>query len=58
MNIVPPKATHHECYEHRRFKDDLYPSEEELKGLKQFMDIFYTVSMPRLFEFLGAYSEQ
>ncbi|RDW72174.1 clavaminate synthase-like protein [Coleophoma crateriformis] len=32
---------HKECYEHRRFCNDLSPSDEELKGFKTFLDDFY-----------------
>ncbi|KAE8440520.1 hypothetical protein EG329_007402 [Mollisiaceae sp. DMI_Dod_QoI] len=32
---------HKECYEHRRFSNDLCPSDEELKSFRTFMDAFY-----------------
>ncbi|KAF8856118.1 Clavaminate synthase-like protein [Acephala macrosclerotiorum] len=32
---------HKECYEHRRFKNDLCPSDEEFKDFKTFIDGFY-----------------
>lgn len=34
---------HKEAYEHRRFTNDLCPSEEEMQGFRTFMDDFYMV---------------
>jgi hypothetical protein len=51
-------TNHHESYEHRRFKNDLCPSDEELKGFKQFMDMFYKVSILYPLNFPEIYLEQ
>ncbi|KAG4431491.1 hypothetical protein IFR05_013021 [Cadophora sp. M221] len=32
---------HKECYEHRRFKNELCPTDQEMAGFKKFMDSFY-----------------
>lgn len=33
-----------QCYEHRRFKNELCPTEDEMAGFRSFIDSFYGVS--------------
>ena len=35
---------HKECYEHRRFTNELCPGSSNMERLKEFMDDFYQVS--------------
>ena len=37
-----------EAYEHRRFKNDKCPNDEELNGFRAFMGNFYQVSTQRI----------
>jgi hypothetical protein len=39
---------HKEAYEHRRFRNDKCPSDEEMKGFKVFMDDFDQVNNAHL----------
>jgi isopenicillin N synthase-like dioxygenase len=41
-----------QCYEHRRFKNELCPTETEFAGFHRFMDSFYQVQLPELSQFL------
>jgi hypothetical protein len=41
-------VNHKEAYEHRRFKNDRCPTDEELNSFKAFMDSFYQVSFSPL----------
>jgi hypothetical protein len=36
---------HKECYEHRRFINELCPGPSDMQGFKEFMDDFYQVSV-------------
>ncbi len=40
------ETDHKESYEHRRWNNDLCPSDEELAGFREFMDRFYAVLNP------------